>query len=146
MGLPSSFIVPLLVARFRVIGILYAVAVTSGLVAIAGLLFAPAAATVLWVALLGLPPLFFPMLLVLIGLRTRSHETAVALSGFVQSIGYAIAALMPLAIGLAHELTGGWTASLVLLAIVIAGAIPASFVVTRGQTIEDEWERRHGAW
>ena len=146
MGLPSSFLVPLLVARFRVIGILYAVAVTSGLVAIAGLLLAPAAATVLWVALLGLPPLFFPMLLVLIGLRTRTHETAVALSGFVQSIGYAIAALMPLAIGLAHELTGGWTVSLVLLAIVIATAIPAAFVVTRERTIEDEWERRHGAW
>jgi CP family cyanate transporter-like MFS transporter len=121
--------------------------VATGLAGVAGLLFAPRAATVLWVVLIGLPPLLFPMVLVLFGLRTRSHETAVALSGFVQSLGYALAALMPLAIGVTHEITGGWTAGLLVLAGVIAVVVPAGIVVARSETIEEAWERRHGrAW
>ena len=60
-----------------------------------GSLFVPTVAPWLWVALLGLAPLLFPMILVLLGLRTRTHEGAVALSGFVQSGGYAIAAVFP---------------------------------------------------
>lgn len=147
MGLPVSLVVPLLVVRARSVAPFYVVAVVSGLAGVAGLLFAPAAATTLWVVLIGIPPLLFPMALVLFGLRTRSHDTAVALSGFVQSVGYGIAALMPLAIGVTHELTGGWTAGLIVLGVVIACVIPAGIVVSRGETIEEAWERRHGtAW
>ncbi|WP_431796241.1 MFS transporter [Microbacterium enclense] len=147
MGLPVSLVVPLLVARLRRTTPFYAVAVVGGLVGVAGLLFAPNAATVLWVVLIGLPPLMFPMVLVLFGLRTRSHETAVALSGFVQSLGYALAALVPLAIGVSHEATGGWNAGLLVLGGVIAAVVPAAIVVARSETIEGAWERRHGrAW
>jgi len=147
MGLPVSLVVPLLVARLRRTTPFYVLAVASGLVGVAGLLFAPGAATVLWVVLIGLPPLMFPMVLVLFGLRTRSHETAVALSGFVQSLGYALAALVPLAIGVTHELTGGWAAGLIVLGGVIAIVVPAAIVVARSETIEEAWERRHGrAW
>lgn len=147
MGLPVSLVVPLLVARLRRTTPFYAIAVASGLAGVAGLLFAPAAATVLWVVLIGLPPLMFPMVLVLFGLRTRSHETAVALSGFVQSLGYALAALVPLAMGVTHELTGGWTAGLLVLGGAIAIVVPAAVVVARSETIEEAWERRHGrAW
>lgn len=147
MGLPVSLVVPLLVARLRRTTPFYAVAVAGGLVGVAGLLFAPDAATVLWVVLIGLPPLMFPMVLVLFGLRTRSHETAVALSGFVQSLGYALAALVPLAIGVSHEATGGWNAGLLVLGGVIAAVVPAAIVVARSETIEGAWERRHGrAW
>ncbi len=105
---------------------------------------APTTATVLWVVLIGIPPLLFPLVLVLFGLRTRGHETAVALSGLVQSAGYALAALMPLAIGLTHELTGGWVAALVVLGAAIACAVPAGLIVARRETIEDAWERRTG--
>ena len=146
VGLPCTLFAPLLVARYRVIRSLYAVAVGGGLVAIAGLLFAPASATALWVVLLGLPPLLFPMMLVLLGLRTRAHDTAVATSGFVQSVGYAFAALVPLAIGVTHEITGDWTVALVILGVVIAMAAPAAVFVVRSGTVEDEWERRHGPW
>ncbi|QIG38851.1 MFS transporter [Microbacterium sp. 4R-513] len=146
MGLPASLAVPVLVARYNAIAPLFAVAVTSGLAGIAGLLFAPEAATWLWIALLGIAPLFFPLTLVLLGLRSRTHEASVALSGFVQSIGYAIVAVFPVSIGLLHDATGGWTAPLWVLAVVVAAAIPAGFVIARPHTVEDEWDRRHGAW
>ena len=125
---------------------LFAVAVVSGLAGIAGLLFAPAAATWLWVALLGIAPLFFPLTLVLLGLRSRTHEASVALSGFVQSIGYAMVAVFPVGIGLLHDATDSWTGPLCVLAVVVAAAIPAGFVIARPHTVEDEWERRHGTW
>lgn len=147
MGLPVSLVVPLLVARLRRTTPFYALAVGSGVAGVAGLLLAPGTATVLWVVLIGLPPLMFPMVLVLFGLRTRSHETAVALSGFVQSLGYALAALVPLAIGVTHEITGGWAAGLLVLGAAIVIVVPAAVVVARSETIEEAWERRHGrAW
>jgi CP family cyanate transporter-like MFS transporter len=146
MGLPMSLLVPVLVARYRIVRSLYVVAVVTGLLAVAGLLFAPEAAPWLWVALLGVAPLLFPLVLVLLGLRTRSPEASVALSGFVQSIGYAIAAVFPVAIGLLQDATDAWVLPLCVIAGVVAAAIPAGVVVARPHTIEDEWERRHGAW
>lgn len=143
MGLPVSLVVPVLVVRARRIGPFYAVAVVGGLAGVAGLLVAPGTATALWVVLLGIPPLLFPLLLVLFGLRTRSHETAVALSGIVQSVGYGLAALLPLALGITREVTGGWTVGLVLLGGVIAVAVPAGAVASRSETIEAAWERRN---
>ncbi|WP_091704724.1 CynX/NimT family MFS transporter [Microbacterium sp. cf046] len=146
MGLPASLLVPLLVTRYNATRVLFGVAVATGFAGIAGLLFAPQAAPWLWVGLLGLEPLLFPLTLVLLGLRTRTHEGSVALSGFVQSIGYAIVALFPVGIGLLHGATDSWTGPLIVLACVVAAAIPAGVVVAKRATIEDEWERRHGAW
>lgn len=144
MGMPVALVVPVIVSRVRRTTPFYAVALGSGLAGVAGLLIAPAAATTLWVVLVGLVPLMFPMVLVLFGMRTRSHDTAVALSGFVQSVGYALAALMPLAIGVTHEITGGWTTGIVLLGAAVLCIIPAAVVISRNETIEQAWERRTG--
>ena len=146
MGLPASLLVPLLVTRYHATRALFGVAVACGFAGIAGLLFAPQAAPWLWIVLLGLEPLLFPLTLVLLGLRTRTHEGSVALSGFVQSVGYAIVALFPVGIGLLHGATDSWTGPLLVLAVVVAAAIPAGVVVAKRTTIEDEWERRHGSW
>jgi CP family cyanate transporter-like MFS transporter len=146
MGLPASLLVPLLVTRWNATRVLFGVAVVCGLAGIAGLLWAPATLTWLWIALLGTAPLLFPLILVLLNLRSRTHEGAVALSGFVQSVGYAIAALFPIGIGLLHDATDSWSGALVVLAVVVACAIPAGVIAARPRTVEDDWERRHGAW
>ncbi|MFE7845430.1 CynX/NimT family MFS transporter [Microbacterium sp. NPDC057407] len=146
MGLPCSLLVPVLVVRYHATGVLFGVSVVSGLAGVAGLLFAPAAAPVLWVVLFGTAPLLFPLTMVLLGLRARDPETAVALSSFVQSVGYGIVAFFPVGIGLVHDATDGWTLPLLMLAVVIAAAIPAGVVAARRGTVEDEWERRYGAW
>jgi CP family cyanate transporter-like MFS transporter len=147
MGLPCSLLVPVAIARFRrAVGILFAVAIGGGLVGIAGLVLAPTAAPWLWVVLLGTCPLLFPLVLVLLNLRTRTHEGAVALSGIVQSVGYAIAAVFPFGVGIAHTLTGGWTVPLGMLAVLMIAGIPAGIIAARPRTVEEEWSRRHGAW
>ncbi len=146
MGLPWSILVPIIVTRWRRLGAIYAVAASAGLVAVAGLIVAPGAAVVLWVVLLGTPQMLFPAALVLIQRKARTHEGTVALSGFAQSVGYAVAAVFPISFALLHEATGDWTAPLAMLGVLMLAAIPAGIIATRPRTIEDEWEQRHGPW
>ncbi|WP_303709765.1 MULTISPECIES: CynX/NimT family MFS transporter [Microbacterium] len=146
VGLPCSMLVPVLVVRFQATRPLFFVAVVAGLVGLAGLLLFPTVALPLWVAIFGLTAIMFPLSLVLLSIRARTPESAVALSGFVQSIGYAIAAVFPLLVGLLHDTTGGWQVPLLVVAGVLVVSVPAGIIAGRRRTIEDEWERRHGRW
>jgi MFS transporter, CP family, cyanate transporter len=85
-------------------------------VAILGLIAAPRAALV-WITLMGLgngPTMI--LALTFFGLRARDHREAAALSLMAQSIGYFIAALGPIAFGLLHDVSHGWTVPLIALA------------------------------
>jgi CP family cyanate transporter-like MFS transporter len=138
MGLPAALAVPVLAARHGAVRWLVAVGAVSLVLGYLGLILWPATATWAWVALVGIGPLFFPLALVLINLRTRTHAGAVALSGFVQSVGYVAVAIGPLAVGLLHDATGEWTLPLVFL---LASAVPAAIagaVVARPRFFEDE--------
>lgn len=146
MGLPCSLLVPTLIVRFQATRPVFFAGIGSGLGGLAGLLFAPTVALPLWVVLLGLGAILFPLSLVLLSIRARTPESAVALSGFAQSIGYAVAAAFPLLIGLLHEVSGGWQLPLWVLVGVLCAAIPAGVVAGRRRTIEEDWERRHGRW
>jgi CP family cyanate transporter-like MFS transporter len=96
--------------------------------------------------LFGLVGVLFPLALVLISIRSRTPESAVVLSSFVQSVGYTFAAVFPLLFGVLHEATGSWTIPLLVLAGVLLAAIPCGMIAGRRVTVEDEWERRHGRW
>ena len=98
----------------------------------------PGTATWLWVSFAGLGPLLFPLALVLINLRTRTASSATTVSGFVQGIGYVIAASGPLVVGFLHEATGGWTAPLLFLLAIVALAIPAAVIFARPRFVDDE--------
>jgi CP family cyanate transporter-like MFS transporter len=52
--------------------------------------------------------------------RARDVAQTGRLSATAQSLGYLLAATGPLAIGLLHEATGGWTTGLVLLLVIVA--------------------------
>ncbi|MDR6866498.1 CP family cyanate transporter-like MFS transporter [Microbacterium resistens] len=147
VGLPSSLLVPILVVRFQATRPLYFIGALGGLVGLLGLLLVPDPAIVwLWVCLYGLVGALFPLSLVLISIRARTPESAVALSGFVQSVGYTLAAVFPILIGVLHETTGGWQVPLIVVAAVIVASIPAGLLAGRRRTVEDEWEQRHGRW
>lgn len=138
MGLPAGLLVPLIASRYGKVRLLVAIAVATIAAGYVGLLLVPGWATGLWVALIGTGQLMFPLTLVLINLRTRTHAGSVALSGFVQSGGYLIVAIGPLVVGLLHEWTGGWTLPIVFL---LASAVPAAIagaVVARPRYLEDE--------
>jgi CP family cyanate transporter-like MFS transporter len=96
----------------------------------------------LWVVCLGVGPILFPVAIVLINKRTRTHEGTVALSGFAQGVAYALGALGPLVVGGLHDLTGSWTASLSFL---LATALAGLFAVVKLRVpayVEDELAER----
>lgn len=146
IGLPASLAVPVLVARRGVVLPLFVLASASGVLGAGGLLVAPASAPWLWVTLLGLLPLLFPLVLTSVGLRTRTHDATVALSSFAQSLGYGVTMLMPIGVGLIHDATASWTIPLVMLVMISLLAVPAGVVIARRKTVEQEWEQRHGTW
>ena len=147
MSLPASLLVPVLVVRFGATLPVYLVGSAAGLLGVAGLAFWSNPVTVwLWTGLFGLVGVMFPLALVLISIRSRTPESAVALSSFVQSAGYVIAATFPLVIGILHEATMSWTVPLLVIAGVLVVSIPFGIIASRPRTVEEEWERRHGRW
>ncbi|CAM05160.1 CP family cyanate transporter-like MFS transporter [Saccharopolyspora erythraea NRRL 2338] len=120
VGVPLNMILPPLVTRTRgqsgwAVGL--AALTASGVV---GLLVAPQSAPLLWALLLGVGLSAFPLALVFISLRTSNAADTGQLSAMSQSFGYLIASVGPFMFGVMHDLTGGWTASLVIvLAIVL---------------------------
>jgi len=140
-GLPASIIAPILVSRLRSPAWIIVAGVVSFLVGYIGLLAAPGTLTVVWVLLLGLGPILFPVCLVLINTRTRSHTGSVALSGFAQAIGYSVGAFGPLIVGVLHDATGGWTLPLVFLLATTLAAIFGAVVLSKPAFVEDQLAR-----
>lgn len=137
MGFPAGLLIPVIASRMRNVAVLVYLAVALFVAGYVGLLLVPATLTVLWVALIGLGPLLFPLALVLINLRTRTHDGAIALSSFVQSGGYMVGAVGPLVVGVVHELTGGWTVPLLILLALAVAVTAAGPVLARSGKLED---------
>jgi CP family cyanate transporter-like MFS transporter len=137
-GLPAAIVVPLIAVRIRNVGLLVEVGVFCFVAGYLGLLLAPTFAPLLWVILAGLGPIIFPVCLVLINLRTRSHHTSTALSGVVQTIGYTVGALGPLIVGALHGSTGSWTAPLLFLLATSAIAAVTGVMLARPRFVEDD--------
>lgn len=138
IGIPLGILSPILASRVQNIGIVIAGGVFAGVLGFAGLAFAPTVATWLWVVLVGIGSILFPLCLVLINLRTRSHEGSAALSGFVQSVAYSVAALGPFAVALVRELSGGWVWPLMFLLVTSLLALISAVMLARPSFVEDE--------
>ena len=141
VSVPGALLAPLLVARFRNVGWLIAVGVVSFVLGYLGLLVVPTPLTLLWVLLVGLGSILFPVCLVLINARTGTAAGTVALSGFAQGIAYALGALGPLLVGLLHDVSGTWTLPLLFLIAIALFAIIPAITLARPGLVEDELAR-----
>jgi len=139
LGLVASLSMPLIAVRMRNPFIVVVVCAGFYFVAFAGLLLAPMAAPALWVALLGLGPSTFPLSLTMINLRTRTPEGSAALSGFMQGVGYSLSCAGPLAFGLLHDYTHGWTLPMAFLGGCIVILVVGGYLACRPRYLEDTW-------
>ncbi|MGZ6752577.1 MAG: MFS transporter [Nocardioides sp.] len=103
-----------------------------------GLLVAPHTLAIPSALLVGVGAVTFPIVLVLIGLRSRTPQGTAALSSFTQSTGYLLAALGPFGVGTLYDVTGGWTAPLLLLMVLMVPQILVGLYVARPAAIEDQ--------
>jgi len=91
-----------------------------------GCLLAPLDGLWGWAILLGLGQGgTFSLALTLIVLRSRDSHVAANLSGMAQGIGYTLASMGPLAVGVLHDWTGGWGATGWVFGVIGLGAIIA---------------------
>src|SRR5699024_5030645 len=123
IGLPATFLAPVLAEKFSnqqgiVLGIggLYIIGFSGMLIG------GPMWLIVCWVTLIGIASGgSISLALALLGMRARDAQQAGELSGMAQSIGYVLAALGPLFIGLLFDLTRAWTGP--LIAIIVIGVL-----------------------
>ena len=103
-----------------------------------GLMVAPHDLAILWALLVGIGAVTFPIVLTLIGLRSRTPQGTAALSGLTQSLGYLIAVVGPFAVGAIYDASGGWTWPLALLTALTLPQIAVGMYVGRPAYIEDQ--------
>jgi CP family cyanate transporter-like MFS transporter len=143
LGAPAALVVPGRAARSDD-QTRWVLAVTlPAVLAVLGLLLAPAAAPALWTLLYGLGTgAAFPLAMVLILLRTRDVAQTGRLSAAAQSSGYLLAAAGPLVVGVLNEFTGGWTAGLAVLLVVLVAQLAAGLAAARSRLVMDRAPRQ----
>ncbi|QDB79067.1 MFS transporter [Georgenia wutianyii] len=101
-----------------------------------GLLLSPLEGTAVWVCALGIGVSTFPLCLTLVNRRTRTAQSASAVSGFVQGIGYGLACVGPVGLGLLREATGSWSVPLLVLAATAVPGVVAGWFACRPRFVD----------
>ncbi|MDO5669617.1 MAG: MFS transporter [Corynebacterium sp.] len=134
----GGLIMPVIIDRLRSIvwlPVLFSALMAAGYV---GLWMAPAASPMLWASLLGVGGFCFPTAIALIPARSRVPLVTARLSGFVQPVGYVIAALGPLVVGVVRESMGDFSLILPVLAGVCVLMGMVGFRAAKASFVDDE--------
>ena len=106
------------------------------LAGISGLWLMPAGTAPLWILLAGAGTSgCFASALMLFALRSSDSRTAAALSGMAQTVGYSIAAVGPLGMGLLYDVSGSWSASLSVLSVLMLAECVLAWFAARPDII-----------
>jgi CP family cyanate transporter-like MFS transporter len=135
-GLGAAFVVPPLAVGMRNPVVIVIVCVALLAVGYTGLLIAPLDGAVIWVIALGLGVSTFPMCLTLVNVRTKTPAGSSLLSGAMQGIGYGLACIGPLLIGVLHDLGGGWGGSYLFLYVTLGVLLVSGIVACRPGQLE----------
>jgi MFS transporter, CP family, cyanate transporter len=104
-----------------------------------GLVFAPLDTALVWAALQGLGQGgLIAVALTIIVLRSRDPAVAAELSGMAQCVGYLLAALGPLVMGLLRGASGGFAAGAVFFVVLGLGAAGFGWLAGRSGHVEAE--------
>lgn len=123
-GIPAALLAPAVAARFSSQSTMTALVSVLSAVGLAGLAFAPASSAVAFVAVLGVAQsAAFGLAVGLIVQKAPSAARTAAFSAVAQGVGYAIAALGPLALGMFSTAGVGWSTLLAALLAVVAAQL-----------------------
>ncbi|MBF8745558.1 MFS transporter [Pseudomonas putida] len=122
--LASSLAAPWLATRGKDQRLAIVVVMLTTLAGLFGCLYAPLSGLWGWAVVLGIGQGgTFALALTLIVLRSSDAHVAANLSSMAQGVGYTLASMGPFAVGLVHDLTGGWTAVGWIFAVLGVAAI-----------------------
>lgn len=137
-GLPGGFLAPQIIVRNIAPRAFLVSFGASAVASYTGLLLGPATVPWLWAILLGYGGFAFPAALALITSRTRDVSVTASTSAFVQSSGYVLAALCPLAVGGLLGISGGWQVPLWFMVIISALMAITGWLSAGPGTVDDE--------
>jgi CP family cyanate transporter-like MFS transporter len=119
----SCLVIPHIAVRCRDQRVVNVTLIALAVIALLGLLFAPLSTVWYWAVLQGIGQGgLIAVAMTVIVLRSPDAHVAAHLSGMAQCVGYLLAAIGPLIVGLLHSLTGGFEASAVLFIALGIGA------------------------
>ncbi len=139
LALPVALVVPLVVVRTPrplPVAILFVVAFTIGY---GGIIFAPPASAVVWVAIAGLGQGVYSFAFTMINKRTRTQSGSGILSGFAQGVGYTLASVGPFLFGLLHHPGDGWLPSFSMLGAWLVVLSAGALMVNKPRFLEDSF-------
>jgi CP family cyanate transporter-like MFS transporter len=131
-NLATSLIVPVLAHRRPSQRALIVPSLIGTAAGLAGSLWAPLGSAPFWVLVLGVSQgsclglaIFFMMA------RAPDADAAASLSAFSQSVGYLVASVGPLMVGLLHSATGSWNIPVALLLVLCAAELATGLLAGR---------------
>jgi CP family cyanate transporter-like MFS transporter len=131
-NLATSLIVPVLAHRRPSQRALVVPSLIGTAAGLAGSLWAPLGSAPFWVLVLGVSQgsclglaIFFMMA------RAPNADAAASLSAFSQSVGYMVAGVGPLMVGLLHSATGSWNIPVALLVVLCAAELATGLLAGR---------------
>jgi CP family cyanate transporter-like MFS transporter len=131
-NLATSLIVPVLAHRRPSQRALVVPSLIGTAAGLAGSLWAPLGSAPFWVLVLGVSQgaclglaIFFMMA------RAPDAGAAASLSAFSQSVGYLVASVGPLMVGLLHSATGSWNIAVALLLVLCAAELATGLLAGR---------------
>lgn len=139
IGLPASFIVPVIAEKFndqrKMVLILGTFSLAGYFILWIGNSFVLLMVSIICIgiALSG----NFALALAFLGMRTKSARQAAALSGMAQAFGYTLAAAGPMLIGLLYDLSSSWKLPVLTLLLVSAGVILFGIEAGRNRYVEE---------
>ena len=140
--LVSALTAPMLATRGKDQRLAIVVVMVLTLAGLFGCLYAPLGGLWGWAVVLGIGQGgTFALALTLIVLRSRDSHVAANLSSMAQGVGYTLASAGPFAVGLVHDLTGGWDAVGWIFAVLGAGAIGFGLKAGRSLHVQVTSER-----
>lgn len=138
----SSLSAPWLATRGKDQRLAIVVVMLVTLAGLFGCLYAPMSGLWGWAILLGLGQGgTFALALTLIVLRSKDSHVAANLSSMAQGVGYTLASMGPFAVGLVHDVTGGWGAVGWIFAVLGVGAIVFGLGAGRALHVDVSSER-----
>ena len=131
-NLATSLLVPVLAHRRPSQRGLVVPSLIGTAAGLAGCLWAPLGMAPFWVLVLGVSQgsclglaIFFMLA------RAPNADVAASLSAFAQSVGYLVASVGPLVVGLLHSATGSWNLPVILLLVLCAAELATGMLAGR---------------
>lgn len=126
----SAFITPIVANKMKEQTSLMAGAGISFLIGLMGVLYIVNLWVALFLFLIGVGAgMAFSSTMILLVIRTSTSEESNKLSGMVQSLGYVLAALGPLSIGVIADIAQSWTVSIILLIVISIIIIILGYII-----------------